>query len=69
MIDITASDLLHMPHVVICEKDGDIVVLEYPTGEQAHIDAMHLTDEFDRLTVCVRVRTLSKPAQNAQKYG
>ena len=57
---ITASDLLHLPHIVI-RYDGDILgFTEFATGAPAHEYAMRKMSETpgQEVIVCVRIRTL-----------
>ena len=56
--DVTASDLLHLPHIVI-RYDGDILgFTEFATGLPAHEYAMKKAIEGDEVIVCVRIRTI-----------
>ena len=58
--DITASDLLHLPHIVI-RHDGEILgFIEFATGDPAHLYAMQRGLEGDEVIVCVKVRTIGR---------
>ncbi len=64
--EITCSDLLHLPHVLVCKRaDGGIQVIEYDKeamnpGGRAHADlfAFMATHEYKEILVCVRLRRL-----------
>ena len=68
MKEITASDLLHLPHIVISNR-GIIgmkfmpIVKEFDNGEEAHKYAEKQTSEnhVESIMVCALIRTISKP--------
>ena len=62
--DITASDILHLPHIILIKRKGEsrVDMIECETGEEAHANVYNLiTEEVEKLYVCVRVRTLTRP--------
>jgi len=67
--EITASDLLHIPHMVIIEKTNGLEIVEFEKssseespGVRAHKYAMNTTNNKDakKIIVAVRIRTLEK---------
>ena len=62
--EITASDLVHLPHVVVVKRFGEsrCDVLEFDSGKEAHACVHELTtEEVESVRVCVRIRTLYRP--------
>jgi hypothetical protein len=59
--EITASDLLDLPHFVILRNEKHTIVQDYSNGKDAHVAATRLAmeDVPGEVIVAVRVRTLS----------
>ena len=70
MNEPTASDLLHLPHIVLLKRSGtpSLRVVNFENGEEAHSYAQSCAVEgaYDTITVAARIRQLSRAFKDEQ---